>query len=128
MGVAYHSNHLIWMEIGRVEYCRAIGIRYKDMEETGGILLAVVEVHCRYRHPARYDEEILVRTRVDRLGSRSMAFSYELLRVEDGKLVAEGQTRHIFCERSLRPVQLPEHYRTLFRTGLGAGEQHTGVG
>jgi acyl-CoA thioester hydrolase len=128
MGVAYHSNHLIWMEIGRVEYCREIGIRYKDMEETGGIFLAVIEVHCRYRHPAHYDEEILVRTRVEKLGSRSMQFAYELVRADDHHPVAEGHTRHVFCDRAMRPVHLPPHYRSLFRRGLGNGEQHTQVG
>ena len=52
MGVAYYSNHLIWMEVGRVEYCKSIGFRYRDMEEEDGVLLAVVEAHCRYLYPA----------------------------------------------------------------------------
>jgi YbgC/YbaW family acyl-CoA thioester hydrolase len=62
MGVVYYANYLIWMELGRAEYCRAAGIRYRDMEVDDGILLAVVEAHCRYLHPARYDEEIAVKT------------------------------------------------------------------
>ena len=64
MGVVYYANYLIWMEVGRAEYCRAAGIRYRDMELEDGILLAVVEAHCRYLRPARYDEEIVVKTRV----------------------------------------------------------------
>ena len=56
MGVVYYSNYFIWMEMGRAEYCRAIGLRYKDFEANEGILLAVVEAHCRYLSPARYDE------------------------------------------------------------------------
>ena len=88
------ANHLIWMEIGRVEYCRSIGIRYKDMEECGGILLAVVEVHCRYRHPARYDDEVAVRTRVETLGSRGACSSpTRLSLIETGDEPSRTATR-----------------------------------
>src|SRR6266849_4966437 len=58
MGVVYYANYLIWMELGRVEYCRSIGLRYKDMEVNDGIFLTVAEANCRYLSPARYDEEI----------------------------------------------------------------------
>jgi acyl-CoA thioester hydrolase len=114
MGIAYHANHLVWMEIGRVEYCRAAGIRYKEMEEQDGILLAVAEAQCRYRHPARYDDEVSIRTRVGHLGSRGMQFDYELRLAASGALVAEGYTKHIFCDRSLKPVRLPQQYREKF--------------
>ena len=127
MGVAYHANHLIWMEIGRVEYCRSIGIRYKDMEENG-ILLAVVEVQCRYRHPARYDEEIAVRTRVEAIGSRGMQFGYEIVIAATNQPVAEGYSKHVFCDRALNPVRLPDQYRRVFRGGQGIEQQHTQVG
>ena len=127
MGVAYNANHLIWMEIGRVEYCRSIGIRYRDMEE-GGVLLAVVEVHCRYRHPARYDDEIVVRTRVEALGSRSMQFGYELSLAATGKAIAEGYSKHVFCDRTFKPVRLPDQYRHLFQEANVSGQQHTPVG
>jgi acyl-CoA thioester hydrolase len=128
MGVAYHSNHLIWMEIGRVEYCRSIGIRYKDMEESGGILLAVVEVGCRYRHPARYDDEVVVRTRVEALGSRSMQFAYELILADEGRAVADAYSKHVFCDRTMKPVRLPDQYRRLFQDAAAVGQQHTQVG
>lgn len=62
MGVVYYANYLVWMEVGRAEYCRASGGRYRDMEVDDGILLAVVEAHCRYLRPARYDQEIAVKT------------------------------------------------------------------
>ena len=115
MGVAYHANHLVWMEIGRVEYCRAAGIRYKEMEEVDGILIAVVEVQCRYKYPARYDDEVIIATRVVKLGTRGMEFGYELIAAESGRGIAEGSTRHLFCDRSLRPVRLPGKYVELFR-------------
>jgi acyl-CoA thioester hydrolase len=121
MGVAYHANHIIWMEIGRVEYCRAIGIRYKDMEEKDGLLLAVVEVQCRYVHPVHYDEEVKIRTRVEHLGSRSMQFRYELYIADTGRLVAEAYSKHVFCDRHLRPLRLPEAYRLAFKLAGGHG-------
>jgi acyl-CoA thioester hydrolase len=127
MGVAYNANHLIWMEIGRVEYCRSIGIRYKDMEESG-ILLAVVEVHCRYRYPARYDDEIAVQTHVEALGSRSMQFAYELSLADTGQAVAEGYSKHVFCDRTMKPVHLPDQYRRIFLDAAANGQQHTQVG
>src|SRR5713226_2898811 len=78
MGVVYYANYLIWMELGRVEYCRAVGIRYKDMETNDGILLAVVDAHCRYLQPARYDDEIAVITRVTRANRRMIEFGYQI--------------------------------------------------
>jgi acyl-CoA thioester hydrolase len=128
MGVAYHSNHLVWMEIGRVEYCRSIGIRYRDLEESGGILLAVVEVRCRYRGPARYDDEVAVRTRLESLGSRGMQFAYELSLADTGKAVAEGYSKHVFCDRLLKPARLPDQYLRVFQDAFVTGQQHTQVG
>jgi len=128
MGVAYNANHLIWMEIGRVEYCRSIGITYKEMEEIGGILLAVVEVHCRYRHPARYDDEITIRTIVEKIGSRSMQFAYQLSLAASGRPVADGYSKHVFCDRTMKPVHLPDQYRQLFLEAIEVEQQHTRVG
>ena len=62
MGVVYHSNHFIWFEVGRVELMRQLGFSYRDMEREDGRFIAVAEAKCRYRAPARYDEEVLVRT------------------------------------------------------------------
>src|SRR5713101_5596870 len=84
MGVVYYANYLVWMEVARVEYCRALGFRYKDMELEDGVLLAVVEAHCRYLYPARFDEELIVRTWVDNANSRMVQFGYEM-ESSDGK-------------------------------------------
>src|SRR5262245_58596109 len=70
MGVVYYANYLIWMEIGRVELCRRLGVRYRDMEEQDGVLLTVAEVSCRYHFPARYDEEVAVHTSITQATSR----------------------------------------------------------
>lgn len=113
MGIVYYANYLVWMELGRVEYCRAAGIVYSDMEASGGVLLAVAEAQCRYIYPARYDEEIVVETCVARAHARMVAFQYTIKRA-DGKLLANGETKHVFCTRSMQPCKLPEKYRAAF--------------
>jgi acyl-CoA thioester hydrolase len=114
MGVVYYANYLIWMELGRAEYCRAAGIRYRDMELNDGILLAVVDAHCRYLHPARYDQEIAVKTWVAKANLRMVEFQYEISDAESGRQLASGETRHMFLGAGMRPVKLPEKYLPMF--------------
>ena len=114
MGVVYYANYLIWMELGRAEYCRAAGIRYRDMEVNDGVLLAVVEAHCRYLHPARYDEEIAVKTWVAKATQRRVEFEYDIRDAHNGRELASGGTKHIFLSANMRPVKLPQKYLPLF--------------
>jgi acyl-CoA thioester hydrolase len=114
MGVVYYANYLVWMELGRAEYCRAAGIRYRDMELNDGILLAVVDAHCRYLYPARYDQEIAVKTWVAKANLRMVEFQYEISDAESGRQLASGETRHIFLGAGMRPVKLPEKYLPMF--------------
>ncbi|MBV9769230.1 MAG: acyl-CoA thioesterase [Bryobacterales bacterium] len=114
MGVVYYANYLIWMELGRAEYCRAAGIRYRDMEVDDGILLAVIEAHCRYLSPARYDEEIAVKTWVAKANRRMVEFQYEIRNAQSGRALAAGETKHMFLGPGMRPVKLPEKYLPLF--------------
>ena len=113
MGVVYYANYLVWMELGRVEYCRQAGIRYRDMETDDGILLAVAETNCRYIYRARYDEEIVVETSVPRAHARMITFAY-VIRRADGKVLATGETKHIFCGPDFLPRKLPEKYHAAF--------------
>ncbi|HKW97694.1 MAG TPA: thioesterase family protein [Bryobacteraceae bacterium] len=114
MGVVYYANYLVWMEVARVECCKALGFRYKDMELDDGVLLAVVEAHCRYLYPARFDEEVLVETRVTDVNPRMVSFGYEMRLAESGRKLATGATRHIFCSRDVKPVRLPQKYWAAF--------------
>ena len=114
MGVVYYANYLIWMELGRAEYCRAAGIRYRDMEVDDGVLLAVVEAHCRYLHPARYGEEIAVKTWVAKANHRMVEFEYDIRDAQNGRRLASGGTKHMFLGAGMRPVKLPEKYLPLF--------------
>jgi acyl-CoA thioester hydrolase len=114
MGVVYHANYLVWMEMGRVELCRSLGVRYRDLEEQDGVLLTVAEVSCRYLSPARYDDEVAVVTTVKRSTSRLLEFEYVISTVESGRKVATGATTHVFCSRELKPCRLPERYWQAF--------------
>ena len=113
MGVVYHANYLIWMEVGRVEYCRAAGMVYRDLE-LEGTLLAVAEVNCRYILPARYDEEVIVRTSLGESNARMLRFEYAIEDASSGTALATGFTKHVFCDRDFKPRKLPEKYRALF--------------
>jgi acyl-CoA thioester hydrolase len=117
MGVVYHANYLVWMEVGRVAYCRAHGFEYRQMELQDGVFLAVAEAHCRYSSPARFDEEVVIRTWVEEVNPRMVRFAYEMLLAEGGRKLATGETKHIFLGRNLRPCRLPEKYRESFDGG-----------
>ena len=113
MGVVYHANYLVWMEVGRVEYCRASGFRYRDLEAEG-ILLAVVEASCRYLAPALYDDEIVIRTTIEEATPRLVRFGYRMFSSESGRLLAEGFTKHVFCGRDRRATKLPKQFHHIF--------------
>ena len=119
MGVVYHSNHLIWFEIGRVELMRQMGFAYRDMEREDGLYIAVAEAKCRYRAPVYYDEEVVVRTRLKKVRESVIIFSYELSRPDTGKVLAEGETTHIVTNTEMKVAALPYKYLSAFRAAAG---------
>ena len=119
MGVVYHANHFIWFEIGRVELMRQLGFSYRDMERDDGCFIAVVDARCRYKAPARYDDEIIVRTHLKNVRESVIHFGYELVRADDGELLAEGETTHIVTRREDEDAPLPEKYLKAFREAAG---------
>jgi len=112
MGVVYYANYLIWMEVGRVELCKACGFNYRDMERDDGILLAVAEANCRYKAPARFDDEVRVRCWIEEANIRMVTFHYEMS--ANGQMLATGFTRHIYVSREMQRVRLPEKYWKMF--------------
>jgi acyl-CoA thioester hydrolase len=110
MGIVYYANYLVWFEIGRTEYCRARGFSYRDMEESDASYLVVAESYCRYKAPAYYDDELLIRTHITELRRRSLRFGYEIVRVSDGQIVAEGETSHVVTDSNGRVRSFPEGY------------------
>jgi len=114
MGVAYYANYLVWFEVGRSQYCNDCGFSYRDMERDSGLFLIVAEAHCRYRNPARYEDELLVRTRISELTRRTLRFSYEIEKGE-GVSVAAGETLHVLINSAGRPSSMPDRYLAFLR-------------
>src|SRR6201984_497844 len=115
MGIVYYANYLVWFELGRVELLRSLGLAYSQLEKEHECILPVVEASCRYRSPARYDDEILIETRPAMLRGSVLKFAYRILRkgADDGAeptLLAEGETIHVVCDDQLKRKPLPVHY------------------
>jgi acyl-CoA thioester hydrolase len=119
MGVVYHSNYIIWFEVGRVEMLRDLGFSYREMETQDALNLAVVEVRCRFKAPATYDDLVLVRTRLVNVRDSLLHFTYEILRERDGTLLAEGETVHLVVDSGFKRIPLPEKYRDSFLKASG---------
>ena len=114
MGVVYHANYLVWFEVGRVEFIRETGLDYATMEREGA-LIAVVEASARYKVPARYDEELLIRTTLAGFRGPIVRFRYAIVRASDEVLLCEGETTHIVVGRDMKKRELPEKYAERFR-------------
>ena len=114
MGVVYYANYLVWFEVARADLLRSMGWNYRDMEETG-VLLPVIEAHCDYKAPARYDDEIVIRTEGWMRSPVRMEFAYRVTRKADGVVSAEGTTMHAAMGPDGRPCRLPDRIREAFK-------------
>ena len=128
MGIVYYANYFVWFEIGRTDFCRQHGFAYRDMEKEDGLYIMVAETRCRYKAPAYYDDEILLRTSLRAVRKRVLVFGYEVYRLHEQELLAEGETVHVITDREGHPRALPDKYQALFRAGvrereIGAGKQ-----
>lgn len=119
MGVVYHSNYLVWFEVGRVEMLRELGFHYREMEKQDDTHIAVVEARCRFKSPALYDDLITVRTRLLNVRDSLLHFGYEVVRSSDGTLLAEGETIHLVVDREFKRIRLPEKYLRPFLLAAG---------
>jgi len=119
MGVVYHANYLIWFEVGRVDYIRDMGLDYRAMEQEENSMIAVIEASARYKAPARYDDEIIVRTSLAGARGPVVRFRYSVVRAASEKadelLLCEGETTHIVVDRNMKKREMPEKYASLFR-------------
>jgi acyl-CoA thioester hydrolase len=114
MGVVYHANFAIWFEVGRVELMRQLGLEYRSMEKEDNCHIPVVDLRVRYKAPALYDDEIVVRTRIANARHSLLHFTYEVLRAGDQTLLATGETMHIIVDDRFQRRPLPERYRNIF--------------
>ena len=111
MGVVYYANYFVWFEVARTEYLRSAGISYRKLEEKG-MYMMVAEARCRYKAPARYDDMVRIQAWIPKIKNSSMQFEYKLFIGE--KLIATGESVHVFTGRSGRPVRIPEEIRRLW--------------
>jgi acyl-CoA thioester hydrolase len=113
MGVVYHSNYFVWFEVGRTDLLRSTGVTYREME-MDGVSLPVIEAHCEYKQPARYDDDLEIRTTGTLMSPARVAFTYEVVRSGDSQTMATGRTVHASIDRSGRPCRLPQRVKELF--------------
>lgn len=119
MGVVYHTNFLIWFEVGRVELLRQLGFTYRNMEREDGCYIAVVNLRCRYKAPARYDDVILVRTWLKNVRGSLIHFAYQIVCDGEGTVLAEGETTHIVTDARMQKRELPRKYVQAFAKAMG---------
>jgi acyl-CoA thioester hydrolase len=119
MGVVYHANYFVWFEVGRVEFFRQLGFSYQEMEHKDNCYIVVVDARCRYKSPARYDDEVTVRTFLKNVRESVVHFGYELVRANDGTLLAEGETTHVVTDAAMNRAAIPEKYMQAFRDASG---------
>jgi acyl-CoA thioester hydrolase len=124
MGVVYYTNYLVWFEIGRVELLRSLGFSYRQLEAEHGCILPVIEATCRYRSPARYDDQIMIEARPAMLRGPVLKFAYRILRksdaAEEPTLLAEGETVHVVCDGEMNKKPLPAQYADALRAMMTA--------
>lgn len=123
MNVVYYANYFIWLEAGRTEYFREMGMPYSEVEKND-ILLPVTKAFCQYKSPARYDDLIRVVTSISSLQDVRIHFKYEIFRQETGELLANGETEHAFVNHQGRPVVLKKYNPFLWKRLLEAAGEH----
>lgn len=116
-GVVNHINHFRWLEIGRAELMRSLGKSWKAIEDTG-LQFVIIEVHCKYFAPARYDDLLAVETWVSQLKDRSVVFDYKIYRKDDKKELARAHTIHVCTDKDMKPVKIPDEVRDAMKKAL----------
>ncbi len=115
MGVVYHANYLVWFEVGRVELMRQRGLNYRNLEIEEGCGIVVAEVTVRFKAPARYDDELMIETRVITAKGPIVRFGYRIVRIDDGLLLCEGETVHVVVGRDMKRRPIPKKYGDILR-------------
>jgi acyl-CoA thioester hydrolase len=114
MQVVYHSNYLIWCEIGRTEFIRALGTPYAELERQN-VTLAVIEASLRFHAAARYDNLIRVTTTISEVRSRTLTFDYVVSNAETGEKFVSASTKLVSLTRDSRLTTLPETLRKILQ-------------
>ncbi len=112
MQVVYYAKYFTWMEVGRIGLLRDIGLAYRDWQARG-LNIPVVQAHADYRASARFDDEVLVKTRVASVGKSSIRFENEITKLPEGALLCEGHTVHALIGKGGRAVPFPDDLRSV---------------
>lgn len=115
MGIVHHSVYPIWFEAARTDFLKQAGMSYSEMEENG-LLLPLAEMHCSFKSPAHYEDEIIVETTIEKMTYAKIAFGYEVYRRDDHMLLAVGGTTHACTGKSLKPINLAKSFPELYKT------------
>ncbi|TYQ12981.1 UNVERIFIED_CONTAM: acyl-CoA thioester hydrolase [Acetivibrio alkalicellulosi] len=121
MGVVHHSNYPIWFELARTEYIKNLGMSYSQIEKRG-FLLPLIELNCKYKSAARYEDELIVRTSVKELTFTRLIFHYEASKKIDNSLVSIGETTHVWTDKNLKPLNIKKHAPDIYQL-LGQGDK-----
>ena len=113
MGVVYYANYFVWFEVGRTDLLRVLGWSYREME-LAGVSLPVIDAHCEYVRPARYDDELEIRTTGRLLSPVRLEFVYEVRLAAQAIVAATGRTTHASVDPTGRPCRLPARVREAF--------------
>lgn len=116
MSIAHHSNYPIWFEEGRTDYFKELGVSYSEIENNG-ILLPLTDLVCKYKNPARYEDIITIKTKIIKITCARVIFSYNMFNTQNSLVLAEGETRHAWTDKDLKPVniikRMPELYKLM---------------
>lgn len=108
MGIVHHSNYAVWYEAGRTDFIRKLGMPYSKMEENG-CLLPLIELRCFYKGSSKYEDEIVVKTRIKEMTFTRIVFYYEVYRNDNPKFINSGETIHVWTNKDLKPVNIKKY-------------------
>ena len=115
--VVYYANYLRWFESGRREIMRQLKVNYLDLDKKD-VITPVVEAHCNYFHPARYDDVVVVETKISQVKEKSIRFDYRIFRKKDNKLLAAGHTINVFVDKKrMKSIKIPDNLRKKIKIG-----------
>lgn len=113
MGIVHHSNYPIWFEIGRTETTRETGLAYSKIEDLG-IMFPLINLKCSYKSPARYPDEVIVRTCIKSVTNSRIVFGYEALKAADRKVLCTGETEHVWTDLNIRPINIKKVHPEIY--------------
>jgi acyl-CoA thioester hydrolase len=103
MGIVHHSNYAVWFEAGRTDFLKRLGISNTEIEAKG-VILPLYEMHCKFKAPAKYEDEIIVITSLKQVSRVRLCFSYQVVNATNYKLLATGETMHAWTDKALKPI------------------------